>query len=159
MKKKPQGCFSLREAANHSDLSTYMVEYLCRNGLVVPSGSADKGRGHPNWFTFGDVVMMRTLKQMLSAGISVARLRKSIERLRERHAEITKTGLPGRFLATDGNAAYFYDELTVENLTESGQLEFGFVIDMNKMRHSVQNRMATGMRSLQRRPPARTASR
>lgn len=130
--------FTVAEAALHSDLSLDMVNYLCRQKLLEPSGAPERGRGKPRVYTFGDVVMLRTLARLLQSGISVANLKHGLADLRARHDEITDKTIPSRFLVTDGQHIYFRKKQEVlEALDGSGQFVFAFVVELRQVRNEV----------------------
>ena len=130
--------FEIRVASRLSGLTVAMVDYLCRSSIVVPSARPKPGRGRGRRFTFGDVVMLRVLAQLLSCGISVARLKRALDKIRKRHGEITSASLPGNYLFTDGRKLYFRDQSNaVEELTDGRQLVFAFVIKLSQVRDDV----------------------
>jgi DNA-binding transcriptional MerR regulator len=119
-----------------------MVDYLCRHGIIVPSGPRKRGRGRPREYTFGDVVMLRSVAALLRAGVSVARLRDSLVALRRRHPEITPHTIPARYLVTDGEAVYFSSgKEPLETLDRAGQFTFGFVLEVRRVRAEVLERV------------------
>lgn len=129
---------TVRRAAALSGLTPYTVDYLCRSRTLVPSGSAIKpGRGKRRNYTFGDVVILRALAVLLKQGLSVYRLREALQHLRSRHPEITPKSLPGKFLVTDGIEVFFRRNGSIENLNRRGQLAFGFVLELNRLRRDV----------------------
>src|SRR5690348_11881776 len=119
-----------------------MLDYLCRSGVAVPTGTPHPGRGGRRRYTFGDVVVLRVLSHLLRCGISVAKLKRGLEALRQRHQEITAGRLPGRYLVTDGKTIYFsVHRNAVEELTAAGQLAFAFVVELKAVRNDVLKRI------------------
>jgi hypothetical protein len=116
-----------------------MVDYLCRTDTVVPTGgSVRPGRGNPRLYSFGDVVILRAVAKLLHCGISVSRLRRGLKQLRERHSQITRTSLPGKYLVTNGRSVYFIDAAgTLEDLNARSQLAFAFVLEIETIRDEV----------------------
>src|SRR2546427_267650 len=49
------GCFSIRQASKLTGLTLPMVDYLCRTGVVVPTGNSVRGRGRSREYAFGDI--------------------------------------------------------------------------------------------------------
>jgi len=130
--------YGIVESAKLADLEPPMVDYLCRTGIVVPSMSPRRGRGRLRKFSFGDVVMLRAIAALLRAGVSVARLNRSLKSLRALHPEITPSALPSRYLVTDGTRVYFWNgEGSLESMDEGGQLSFGFVLELTRLRSEV----------------------
>jgi DNA-binding transcriptional MerR regulator len=128
-----------RRACKLSLLSRTMLDYLTREGFVVPSGSTDRRRGKPRLYTFGDIVTLRIIARLLASGIEIRRLRKSLRLLRQQMAGAPPGGLPFRFLVTNGKEVFFENAGNVESLTHGGQLAFAFLIDLKKYEAEVMN--------------------
>lgn len=138
MSRQEKNWFELREAAQLSGLKRPMVDYLCRQGILIPSGPKNRGRGRPRQYSFGDVVVLRVLATLLRAGVSVARLKRGLVSLRRHHPEITPTSLPARYLVSDGRHIYLrHDENVVEGLDTTGQFSFAFVLHLDHLRREV----------------------
>jgi DNA-binding transcriptional MerR regulator len=135
---KTERYFEIKVASRLCGLTVAMVDYLCRSSIVVPSARSKPGRGRGRRFTFGDIVMLRVLAQLLSCGISVAKMKRALEQLRKHQGKITPASLPGNYLFTDGRTLYFHDRSNaVEELTEGRQLAFAFVIRVSQVRDDV----------------------
>jgi len=119
--------YLIAEAAKLSGLSTYMLDYLCREEVLVPSAPGRRGRGCPRKYSFGDVVMLRAVSRLLSVGVSVQRIRKALRALRRHHNQISPTSLPAKYLVTDGTRVYLQNGDTLLELDGSGQMSFFFV--------------------------------
>jgi len=127
--------FKIRQAAHLSGLTTYMVDYLCKSGILTPSASPRKpGRGTPRWFTFGDIVLLRVLQRLLEAGIPVSRMGKSIREFQRRHPDFTPGEIPGTYLVTDGKELFLKNHgmSALEDLS-SGQFAFAFVVEIDSV--------------------------
>jgi DNA-binding transcriptional MerR regulator len=124
--------YTTKEVVKLSGLSKTTLDYLVRSGLSVPSRSKKKGkRGAPRLYSFGDIVTLRAIKELLEAGISVIQLRRSLNRLFVGKNEITVGKIPSKYLVTDGKDLYYWDKDEVlENLSCGGQLAFAFIIDI-----------------------------
>jgi hypothetical protein len=115
-----------------------MVDYLCRTDTVVPTGGIPRpGRGNPRLYSFGDIVILRAVAKLLLCGISVSRLRRGLKQLRDKHAQITRTSLPGKYLVTNGRSVYFINAGTLEDLNSHSQLAFAFVLEIETIRDEV----------------------
>jgi len=115
-----------------------MVDYLCRQDVLIPSRPRFRKRGRPRRYTFGDVVVLRVLGRLLDAGVSVKRLKSSLKSLRKYHEEITATSLPAEYLATDGRNVYLWkNSATLEMLDDAGQMNFAFVIELTRVQAEV----------------------
>ena len=143
--------FLIAEAAELSGLSRVMLDYLSRQGVLIPTAPGRRGRGNARKYSFGDVVMLRGLACLLGAGVSVHRLKKALASLRPQHKRILPTSpLPARFLVTDGKHVFFRDSDALIDLDGSGQMSFLFVIEIENLRKEVianRYRMAANGRS------------
>ncbi|MFW7340701.1 MerR family transcriptional regulator [Pollutimonas sp. H1-120] len=126
--------FSAKEAAQFSRISLAMVNYLCRHRLVVPAVGRKRGRGIERKYSFGDLVILRSVAKLLEAGVSILRLKKALTNLRRLHANITQDGMPASFLVTDGKDVYFRQGSGVLELLASGQFSFAFVLEVESVR-------------------------
>ena len=107
---------------------------------MLPTGLATPGRGRRRRYTFGDLVLLRGVAHLLQAGISVAKLKRALELLRDRTVSISQESIPARFLVTDGERIFFRSEdNALVDLTNGGQLVFAFVIELKKVWNEVRN--------------------
>lgn len=114
-----------------------MIDYLCRHRLVVPTSGARRGRGRERRYAFGDLVVLRAVSKLLSAGLSVTRLRESLAQLRKLHPEITLTSLPASHMVTDGRNVFLKHSDEVIEMLGSGQLAFLFVLELSVLQKEV----------------------
>lgn len=130
--KNAIGPFSSKEAIVLTGFSRTMLDYLVRSKLHVPNGKKHSGkRGARRCYSFGDIVTLRAIANLLNAGVSVTNLSRALKKLSTSHKEITPEKLPGKYLVTDGKDIFFRDMGNLlENLSKNGQLAFSFVIDV-----------------------------
>jgi len=82
--------------------------------------------------------MLRIIATLLAAGVSVARLKRSLRAFRRYHPEITPTSLPAKYLLTDGSAVFLRHESdALETLDDNGQMSFAFVLEIAAVRNQV----------------------
>jgi DNA-binding transcriptional MerR regulator len=112
-----------------------MLDYLARTGVLVPSYLGHPGKGRDRLYSFGDIVLLRSLAQILKGGISVRKLRQAFQTLISKHPEITPTSIPARYLVTDGVQVFLRNDGTLEELTARRQLAFAFVVKLEKLRN------------------------
>jgi DNA-binding transcriptional MerR regulator len=129
--------FTIAQAARLSGLTRAMVDYLCRQRLLLPSATAARGRGRPRKYSFGDVVMLRILANLLKYGVAVHRLRKALQALRHHHRDISPVSLPAAYLVTNGHTVHFRDRAGLLDLDGSGQMSFLFVVELAQVRDEV----------------------
>jgi DNA-binding transcriptional MerR regulator len=147
MASKPQSkhvtlAYSAAQVAKVTGLSMYMVDYLCRNELVAPTGNASRGRGRQRQYTFSDVVLLRVVAKLLTQGISVLGFRKSFLSAKRRQANMREI-LARKYLVTDGVRVYLQNEGVLERI-DTGQLSFAFVIDLDPIRSELSRNLKIG---------------
>ncbi len=141
-----EGPFKISAAARLSGLSISMVDYLCRQGIVIPSASNRRTRGKARLFGISDILMLRSLKILLSRGVSVLRLRESINTLRVRYPDNIEGKFPERFLVTNGKDVLFKSkDGVIESINEGGQFAFSFVVDL----HDVRDKLAEELNEIE----------
>jgi len=78
------------------------LDYWARTGLVVPSVRDASGSGTQRLYSFRDIVVLKVVKRLLDAGVSLQNIRKAIETLRRRGVE----DLANVTLISDGTTVY-----------------------------------------------------
>src|SRR5579863_8326238 len=129
--------FLITDAAALSGLTPAMVDYLCRQKVLVPSVPGRRGRGRARKYSFGDVIMLRALSRLLGAGVSVERLKRALWALRPFYKNISRGPLPAKYLATDGRVVFLRDQEGLVDLDGSGQMSFLFVLELESLRRDV----------------------
>lgn len=114
-----------------------MLNYLCRERLVVPTVLPSRGHGRKRAYSFGDVVALRLVARLSAAGVSVLRLRKALAGLRKLHPEITFTSLPGSHVVTDGRDIYLRRRGDTLERAMDGQFAFAFVVELAPLRDEI----------------------
>ena len=128
--------FTVKEAAQVSKLSPYMVDYLCKQKLITPKKIHNK-RGKARIFPFREIILLRVYKLLLDKGVSVSRLVKTKRTWYKKYKKILNSNSsfpPKMNLITNGVDIFFQtNEEVIENLTLNGQLEFNFMISLNNI--------------------------
>ncbi len=78
------------------------LDYWARTGLVVPSVRDASGSGTQRLYSFRDIVVLKVVKSLLDAGVSLQNIRKAIESLRKRGEK----DLAAMTLISDGTTVY-----------------------------------------------------
>src|SRR4051812_21501340 len=78
------------------------LDYWARTLLVVPSVRDASGSGTQRLYSFRDIVVLKVVKRLLDAGVSLQNIRKAIETLREWGEEDLAT----MTLISDGTTVY-----------------------------------------------------
>jgi len=134
---RPADSFSVGRASHLTGLSVPMLNYLCRNGIVVPSGQAQRGRGRPREYTFGDVVALKLVAKLAENGVSPLAMKNGLQGLRKLHPEITLTSLPGSHVITNGKDVYLREEGKPIERGFDGQFAFAFVVELGVLQREV----------------------
>ena len=127
----PRLTFDASTTCELAGLTSPMLDYLTRERFIVPSGSPKRGRGNKRFFTFGDIVTLRVISQLLNSGIEIRRLWRGLRRFRKMVAGSQPGAMPFRFMMTDGVDVFFESNGSLESLTRNGQLAFMFLIDVS----------------------------
>ena len=106
-------------------ISYRQLDYWARTGLVVPSIRDATGSGTQRLYSFRDMVVLKVVKRLLDAGVSLQNIRKAIDVLRSRGAE----DLAEITLISDGTTVYeCRSPEEVVDLLQGGQGVFGIAI-------------------------------
>jgi DNA-binding transcriptional MerR regulator len=106
-------------------ISYRQLDYWARTALVVPSIRDASGSGTQRLYSFRDLVVLKVVKRLLDAGVSLQNIRKAIEALRSRGVG----DLAGITLISDGTTVYeCRSPEEVVDLLQGGQGVFGIAI-------------------------------
>ena len=112
-------------ACHAVSISYRQLDYWARTGLVVPSVRDASGSGTQRLYSFRDMVVLKVVKRLLDAGVSLQNIRKAIEALRSRGTE----DLAEITLISDGTTVYeCRSPEEVVDLLQGGQGVFGIAI-------------------------------
>lgn len=140
----PGDYLETRDIVRHSKLSTHMVGYLCRSGILRPTLSTMRRRGLPRRFSFADLLLARAIAKLLIARVELSSLRSALRTLRSKIVDVSPAVLATRRIVIVGQAVYLMrSEAEVVDLTADGQLAFQFVLDTSPVRNrpSANNRL------------------
>ena len=106
-------------------ISYRQLDYWARTGLVVPSIRDASGSGTQRLYSFRDMVVLKVVKRLLDAGVSLQNIRKAVDVLRSRGAD----DLAEITLISDGTTVYeCRSPEEVVDLLQGGQGVFGIAI-------------------------------
>ncbi|MFY1692232.1 MerR family transcriptional regulator [Plantactinospora sp. WMMB782] len=113
-------------AACHAvGISYRQLDYWARTSLVVPSVRDASGSGTQRLYSFRDLVVLKVVKRLLDAGVSLQNIRRAIDALRSRGV----ADLAGITLISDGTTVYeCRSPEEVVDLLQGGQGVFGIAI-------------------------------
>jgi DNA-binding transcriptional MerR regulator len=112
-------------ACSAAGITYRQLDYWARTGLVAPTIRSASGSGSQRLYSFKDILVLKVVKRLLDAGVSLQNIRVAVEALRSRGvadlAQVT--------LLSDGTTVY---ECTsseeVVDLLQGGQGVFGIAV-------------------------------
>ena len=112
-------------ACNAAGITYRHLDYWARTGLVEPTVRTAGGSGTQRLYSFRDILLLKVIKRLLDAGVSLQQIRTAVHHLRERGTD----DLTRVTLMSDGASVYECrspDE--VIDLLQGGQGVFGIAI-------------------------------
>jgi DNA-binding transcriptional MerR regulator len=112
-------------ACNAAGITYRQLDYWARTGLVEPTVRSATGSGTQRLYSFKDILLLKIIKRLLDAGVSLQQIRIAIDHLRVRGTD----DLTQVTLMSDGASVYecrSADE--VIDLLQGGQGVFGIAI-------------------------------
>lgn len=101
------------------------LDYWARTKLVEPSIRAATGSGSQRLYSFRDILVLKVVKRLLDAGVSLQNIRLAVEQLRQRGVE----DLAEITLISDGTTVYeCRSPEEVVDLLQGGQGVFGIAV-------------------------------
>jgi DNA-binding transcriptional MerR regulator len=118
--------FRAPEVAKIVGISYRQLDYWARTGLVHPSVRDAGGSGTQREYSFQDIILLKTIKNLLDTGVNLQRIRKAIGYLRD----YLKRSPSGLTLLSDGNKIYACESPDeVMDVLQRGQGVFGIAVD------------------------------
>ncbi|MDP9822958.1 DNA-binding transcriptional MerR regulator [Nocardioides massiliensis] len=112
-------------ACNAAGITYRQLDYWARTGLVEPTIRGAAGSGSQRLYSFRDILLLKVIKRLLDAGISLQQIRTAIQHLRERGTD----DLTQVTLMSDGATVYeCTSDHEVIDLLQGGQGVFGIAI-------------------------------
>ncbi|MDQ3307527.1 MAG: MerR family transcriptional regulator [Actinomycetota bacterium] len=112
-------------ACSAAAITYRQLDYWARTGLVEPTVRTAGGSGTQRLYSFRDVLLLKVIKKLLDAGVSLQQIRTAVHHLRKRGTD----DLTQVTLMSDGASVYecrSADE--VIDLLQGGQGVFGIAI-------------------------------
>ena len=106
-------------------ISYRQLDYWARTGLVEPTIRGAAGSGSQRLYGFRDILVLKIVKRLLDAGVSLQNIRSAVSHLRDRGAEdLTKITL-----MSDGASIYeCSNSEEIFDLLQGGQGVFGIAV-------------------------------
>jgi DNA-binding transcriptional MerR regulator len=147
--------FSAKKAARICGFdSVYMIDYLQRSGVFIPSKKRPMGHGKRREYSFKDLVVLKTISTLLKNGASVAVLKKSLLEFQSSKWDADKAsmqfdGAVARYMVASGSKVFFAKSgENLFDLTQSGQMVFSFIVDLDNIHKKVVFEMDQGRLAL-----------
>jgi len=124
-------------ACSAAGISYRQLDYWARTGLVEPGIRTASGSGTQRLYGFRDILVLKIVKRLLDAGVSLQNIRTAVEHLRSRGV----TELESITLMSDGASIYECaspDEII--DLLQGGQGVFGIAV--GKVWHEVEGSLS-----------------
>ena len=124
-------------ACSAAGISYRQLDYWARTGLVEPTIRSATGSGSQRLYGFRDILVLKIVKRLLDAGVSLQNIRSAVTHLRDRGAE----DLSKITLMSDGASIYECaspDEII--DLLAGGQGVFGIAV--GKVWHEVEGSLS-----------------
>ncbi|MFM1788720.1 MAG: hypothetical protein RLZZ12_69 [Actinomycetota bacterium] len=114
-------------------ISYRQLDYWARTGLVEPTVRNATGSGSQRLYGFRDILVLKIVKRLLDAGVSLQNIRSAVAHLRERGIE----DLARITLMSDGSSIYeCTNSEEIFDLLQGGQGVFGIAV--GKVWHEVE---------------------
>ena len=112
-------------ACSAAGITYRQLDYWARTGLVVPEVRGATGSGTQRLYSFRDILILKVIKRLIDAGISLQQIRAAIEHLRARGVDdITQVTL-----MSDGVSVFeCTSDDEVIDLLRGGQGVFGIAL-------------------------------
>ncbi|HZJ05653.1 MAG TPA: MerR family transcriptional regulator [Nocardioidaceae bacterium] len=112
-------------ACSAAGITYRQLDYWARTGLVEPAVRGATGSGTQRLYSFRDILILKIIKRLLDAGVSLQQIRVAVHHLRERGTD----DLTGVTLMSDGATVYeCTSDDEVIDLLQGGQGVFGIAI-------------------------------
>jgi DNA-binding transcriptional MerR regulator len=112
-------------ACSAAGITYRQLDYWARTGLIEPSVRGATGSGTQRLYSFSDILLLKVIKRLLDAGISLQQIRTAVQHLRQRGTE----DLTQVTLMSDGASVYeCTSDHEVIDLLQGGQGVFGIAI-------------------------------
>jgi DNA-binding transcriptional MerR regulator len=112
-------------ACSAAGITYRQLDYWARTGLIVPEIRSASGSGSQRLYSFRDILILKVIKRLIDAGISLQQIRTAIEHLRRRGVQ----DLTQVTLMSDGVSVFeCTSDDEVIDLLRGGQGVFGIAL-------------------------------
>jgi DNA-binding transcriptional MerR regulator len=112
-------------ACSAARITYRQLDYWARTGLVEPTIRSATGSGTQRLYSFRDILVLKIVKRLLDAGVSLHNIRTAVDQLRARGTE----NLANITLLSDGTTVYECSSPEeIVDLLQGGQGVFGIAV-------------------------------
>ncbi|MBJ7500560.1 MAG: MerR family transcriptional regulator [Sphingopyxis sp.] len=138
--------FTSSEAARLAGFKKpYMLNHLEREGIFIRENFEDRRHGRVRKYTFGDVIVLRSINRMLELGARPARIRSVIQELTKMKgftdareaSEFAARALGTSLFVSRTEAFLIESDQKVLELLKGGQMAFGFFLTVKEISQEV----------------------
>ncbi len=121
--------YNTKTVCRITGLTRRQVDYWDRIGFIKPEVQEASGYGSVRLYSFRDLVQLKVAKVLLDKGLSLQKIRKAIDYLKEKFPEVEKS-LAELRLITDGESIFVLteDKKTILDALSKGQLVMSIAI-------------------------------
>jgi DNA-binding transcriptional MerR regulator len=130
MKAAVKSYFLVPEVEHFTGLSKYMLDYLVREDIFLPSASTADKRGVRRQYSYADVVFLRALSEICRAKGRIRHLRKSLLNLRMTVGPLRPGMRLDRLLFVDANDLCLRTSGEGAVVLRSGQMVLAAFVDL-----------------------------
>lgn len=124
-------------ACSAAGITYRQLDYWARTGLIEPSVRGASGSGTQRLYGFRDILVLKIVKRLLDAGVSLQNIRTAVEHLRSRGVR----DLESITLMSDGASIYECSSPgEIIDLLQGGQGVFGIAV--GKVWHEVEGSLS-----------------
>jgi len=116
-----------------------MLDYLERTEVFVPPKRRVKRRGKPRAYSFRDLLILKAIGELLSAGASVAALKNALRQFQSDKWSADRASLANgseilRYVVLSGREVFYArGNHSLFDLTKGGQMVFNFILDLDAL--------------------------
>ena len=150
---RPEEGYRGPQVCNVVGITYRQLDYWARTDLLRPSISDARGSGTQRVYSYGDLLQLKVIKQLLDAGVSLRSTRKAIECLRASGEPVSSASL----LIADDRTVLAHSGQELFDLLRGGQGVLSIVLGLDKVKSEVDAAITELVRARASAAPAATA--
>lgn len=121
--------FNTKQICRITGLTIRQVDYWDRSHFIKPSLKEASGPGSSRLYTFSDLVQIKMTKTLLDGGVTLQKIRKSVNYLKKHFPDVKKPLAEMKFI-TDGETIFVLtrDKRVILDTLSKGQMVFALAI-------------------------------